>query len=431
MKFFSLFLSFFSISLFLLPPLTGLAQDRSVSRDEAIRMAFSNRADLKAARIEIDRAASRAQWSGRMDNPTFDSSIKGDRVGQREGERETSVALSQSFPITARLKHEKNLRRHQILLAEAEFADRCRAIAGEIDRAIIDLLATQEKQKLSGEGVKTNEEIVSFMEKQSASGEVSKLDSMQAKLSAKLLSQEKESLRLAERQQKLELLRLVGLSPKQGIRVTESMTLPKSSPSRGGDDAAVLKRRPDYALALAKIDEAKAALVLENAKRWEDITVSLMVEDEHSTDFPRGMDKNTFAGFGISIPLPLRQRNQEAIAQAKLDGDEAARSAEAARFAIQSECESAYQERYDAWELAREAAKELPELAQKQLTDVRKAYESGEATFLQVRQAQEQVVQARRAALDFLINYYQAEARVREATGAYPSAPTNSRSFSK
>ncbi len=427
---------FLSISL-ILPALSLLCliseagDSRTLSRDEAIRLAFSRRADLAAARITIDRAATRARWSGRLENPTFDFEYKGDGVGQAEGEQTATAGFSQRFPITSRLKHEKNLRNHQILLAEAEVAERGREIAGEIDLALIALLATRERQRLSRESLKTTQEIVSFLETQAEKGETSKLDSMQAKLTAKGLEQDRERLALTERQQQLELLRLVGLSASTTLQLTDSLSLPTSSPPAKADFDSALKRRPDYALALAKIDEAKAALVLENAKRWEDISVSLFVEDEHSVDLPRGMDKNTFAGFGFSIPLPLRQRNQEGIAQAKLDEEEAQKSTEAVRFSIQSDCDSAYRSRIDAWNLAREAAGELPALAEKHLGEVRKVYESGEATYIQVSQAQEQLLQARRTALDFLVDYHQAEARVRLATGAYPSISTPSRNSSK
>lgn len=399
---------------------------RSLSRDEAIRLAFSNHPDLKVATILIDRAASKARWSGRLENPTLDFNYRGDGAGLDEEEQTTEAAFSQRFPVTARLKHEKNLRRHQILLAEAEVAEKRRGLAGEIDRAIVELLATREREDLARRGLDVNGEILTFLEKQAAAGEVSKLDSMQAKLVARTLGQERERLEALEKQQRLTLLKLLGLDASSDLSLEESIALPGSAPSSEADLEVILRRRPDYVLALAKIDESRAALVLENAKRWEDISVSLFVEDEHATDAPIGLERNTFAGFGISIPLPLRQRNQDGIAQAELDGVEAQRGVEAASFSIRADCEAAYRSRLDAWKLARESAGELPALAEEQLAEVRKAHGNGEATFLQVRQAQEQLLEVRRAALDFLTDYHLAGARVRLATGAYPGLETSS-----
>ena len=109
-------------------PLAGAP--RAVTRDEAIRMAFANHPDLKVAAIQIDRAASRLRWSGRLENPELELSVSDDGVGLDEGEGNYSVAFAQRFPLTARLRNEKGLRRHQVILAEAEIAERRRELAG-------------------------------------------------------------------------------------------------------------------------------------------------------------------------------------------------------------------------------------------------------------------------------------------------------------
>lgn len=400
----------------------------SLSRDEAIRLAFSRQPGLKVASLVIDRAKSGMRWSGRLENPSLEFSYRNDETGLDEGEQTTDLAFSQRFPVTARLKHEKTLRRHQILLAEAEVAERRRELASEVDRALVDLLASRERLRLSKDSLDLNGEIVAFLEKQAANGEVSKLDQMQATLAGRTLAQDRERLESLEKQQRLALFALIGLDSTSQVDFPDSLALPAKEPPAAGEFDAILRRRPDHVLALAKIDEAAAALVLENAKRWEDIDVKLFVEDEHSVDAPNGMERNTFAGFGISIPLPLRQRNQEGIERARIDGEEARRSVEASRFSIRSECEAAYRARSDAWKLAHETAADLPALAEEQLEEVRKAHANGEATFLQVRQAQEQLLAARRTALDSLADYHLAEARVRLVTGAYPGLESSSQS---
>lgn len=407
-------------------PLVGAP--RAVTRDEAIQMAFANHPDLKVAAIQIDRAASRLRWSGRLENPELELSVSDDGVGLNEGEGNYSVAFAQRFPLTARLRNEKGLRRHQVILAKAEIAERRRELAGEIDLALIELLAVQERRRLVADGISLNDEIQGFLEKLAAAGEVSKLDAMQAKLAARTLGQERERLAAQEKQQRLALLRLLGLEATTDLPLDASLLLPEAAPPSQAELETILSRRPDHVLALAKIDQASAALVLEESKRWEDVSLKFFVEGEKSTDAPNGLERNTFTGIGLSIPLPLRQRNEDGIAQAKLDGEEATRSVEAARFQIRGECEEAYRARSDSWLLASEAAGELPTLAKQQLEAVRAAHGIGEATFLQVRQAQEQLLEVRGAALDFLTDYHRAEARVRLVTGAYPGLATSTES---
>jgi len=400
------------------------AETRTVTRDEAISLAFANHRDLKIAALEIKRAGARVRWSGRLENPELELSASDDGVGQNEGEGNYEIAFSQRFPLTAKLKKETGLRRYQVILAEAEIAERRREIAGEVDLAVVELLGTREKIRLGREGVALNKEIVSFLEEKAKLGEASKLDVIQTTLSGRTLDQEVKLLLTQEKQQRLALNQLIGLEATTELQLEGSLHLPGDRPATDADLGSILARRPDNILALAKTDEARAAIALEEAKRWEDISVKVFVEGDKAMDDPTGLERNTFAGVGISIPLPFRQRNQEGIARAKIDEEEAVQGIEAAQFHVRAECEAAYQARLDAWELAREAGGELLSLAEENLAEFRKTYERGEATLTQVQKAQEQVLELRTAATTFISDYHLAEARVRFVTGAYPGLTT-------
>lgn len=420
MKFLSLKILILLTCLPLGPAILPAADTVPLSREKAIALAFANKRELKIAALEIKRAASRVQWAGRLDNPELELSASDDGAGLDEGEGTYEIAFSQRFPLTSKLKKEKSLRTWQVVLAEAEVVERRRELAGEVDRAIIELLATREKIRLARKGGALNKEIVGFLEEKLAVGESSKLDVMQTKLSGRTLDQEVKLLQAQENQQRLALNQLIGLEVDAALPLSGSLDLPASRPAAGGEMEAILSRRPDHVLALAKIDEARAAIALEESKRWEDISVKLFVEGEAVHDNPTGLEKNTFAGVGISIPLPFRQRNQDGIAQAKINAEAAAGGVEAARFNVRAECEEAWQRRLDSWELAREAQGDLLHLAEENLTDFREAHAKGEATLTQVQKAQEQVLSLRASATTFLADYHLAEARVRYVTGAYP-----------
>jgi len=392
----------------------------SLSRNKAISLAFANNRDLKIATFEIERAKTRVRWSGRLDNPELELSVNDDGVGLDEGEGNYAVAFSQRFPLTAKLKRETGLRKYQVILAEAEIAERRRELAGEVDRAVVELLATREKIRIGRESGALNKEILTFLEEKAKLGEVSKLDVIQANLNGRTLAQEVDLLLTQEQQQRLLLNQLIGLDATSDLRLDGSLDLPGSRPAEKADLDVILQHRPDYILALAKTDESRASIALEEAKRWEDIALKVFVEGEKAMDDPTGLERNTFAGIGVSIPLPFRNRNQEGIAQAKIDAEAATKGVDSAQFHIRAECEVAYRRRLDSWELAREAGGELLALAEENLAEFRKAYERGEATLPQVQNAQEQVLKLQSTATTFLSDYHLAEARVRFVTGAYP-----------
>jgi len=399
---------------------TAGADPVSVSRDEAIRMAFENNRELAVASLEVKRAASRQRWSGRLDNPKLEVALNGDGIGLDEGESNFEVALSQNFPLTARLKREKDVRQHQVILAEAEIAERRRELAGEVDLTIVEMLATREEIRLQNKLVNLNREILEFLRVQVKRGEVSSLEVTQSMLSGRTLEQGAKALVARETQQLLALNKIIGLDAETELQVNQGFTLPGERPSTSAELGAILTRRPDYVLALAKVGEAEAVIALEQSKKWEDVSLKLFVEGENAVDEPIGLERNTFAGVGFSIPLPLRKRNQDGIAQAEIDREEANRIIEAARFRIESEAEEAYRQRLDAWELARDASGEILGLAEKNLEDFNKAYQQGQTGLLQVQRAQEQILEVRTAATLFSGDYHRAAARVRLVTGAYP-----------
>ncbi len=383
-------------------------------------MAFENNRELAVASLEVQRAASRLRWSGRLENPELEISASGDGIGLDEDESVYEVAFSQRFPLTAKLKREKDVRRHQVILAEAEIAERRRQLAGEVDLAIVNLLATREEVRLQNKLVALNREILAFLREQVKRGEASSLEVTQTMLSGRAMEQEVKSLAARETQQLLALNKTMGLDAERSVQLEQSFAVPGEKPPTTADRGALLARRPDYVLALAKIDEAEAAIALEETRKWEDVSVKLFVERENAVDDPNGLERNTFAGVGVSIPLPLRNRNQDGIAQARIDLEEANRVIEAARFRIESEAQEAYRLRADAWELAREASGEIMSLAERNLDEFRTAYQQGQASLVQVQRAQEQILEVRTAAAVFAADYHRAAAKVRLVTGQYP-----------
>ncbi len=401
-------------------------QGRTLTRDQAIRLAFQNNREIGIAELEIRRASSRLEWSGRLENPELEVSASGDGVGLNEGEGSYEVAFTQSFPLTSKLKHEKGLRSSQVILAEAEIAEKRRELGGMVDEAIVDLLATREGIRLERQLVVLNKEIVSLLSKQAEQGQISRFEVTQASLNGRTRQQSLKSLEAIEKQERLNLNRLLGLDPTASVRLSENLDLPGARPSMDVSLERVLTQRPDYVLALAKIDEANASIVLEEASRWDDLSVKLFVEGEESVDVPRGLERNTFAGVGFSFPLPFRKRNQDGIAQAQIDRESADKEVDAARFRIRAECEGAFHERTDAWSLAREASGEILQLAEDNLAGFRTAYEQGQASIIKVQMAQQQILEFRTAAIEFAAAYHRASARVRLATGAYPGLSASS-----
>lgn len=394
---------------------------RSLAPSEAIAIALKNNPDLKLAELEIERANSRARWAGRLDNPELEVTAADDSIGLGDDERSLEVAFKQSFPLTTRLRDEKSVRRAQVLLAEAEIAERRRQLAYEVDQASTLLMVSRAKLSVSQKLVQLNTEILDFMRPLVDKGEASPLDVTQVKLTNRSLTQNIGSLKNAERQQALHLAKLLGIDPKTEVRIKRGLQLPLTQPAPPQlSNAELFRRRPDHLLTLAQHDVAQAEALLADAGRWEDISLKVFIEREQAVDEPDGLERNTFTGIGVSIPLPIRQRNEDAIEQARIDIEAAEKSRTAREFNIRSEYEAALHAARDAHALAAEASGSVIKLAERNLTDFRNTYEQGQASLLQVQSAQEQLLELHNAALTYVEDYHLSEAHLRFVTGNYP-----------
>ncbi len=396
------------------------AADETVTTEEAIQMALRNNRELAIARAEVARAESRARWAGRLDNPELEVSITDDSIGLDDQESVFEIGFAQKFPLTSRLREEKNVRQTQVILADAEIVERRRQLAFAVDLQATELLATRNKLRLANELVDLNNQVTDFLKAQVKRGEVSNLDVTQATLNGRSLEQQVTALRNEAKREELALKKLLGVEPDAEISLGGNLPVPVSKPDRRDNLETILHRRPDYLLALAQTDVAKAELALAEADTWEDVTVKVFLESEKSVDEPDGLERNTFAGVGFSIPLPLRDRNQDGIEQAEIGIDVADQTVEANAFNIRSEYEAAFQERLAAYEIATDSSGEVIDLAERNLKEFRTAYEQGQASLIQVQRAQEQLLELRSASIDLLEAFHLAEARLRFVTGNYP-----------
>ena len=392
-------------------------QETDKTINEAITLALENNGTLRAAALEIERAAVRLRWAGRLQRPELSLGISDDALGEGEGEGAFEIGFNQAFPITSRLRMEKDLRAFQLELAEKELAGRRRLLANEVVQSAIRLSVGRHEVAQQQRLVDLNQEIVDFLIIQLDRGETSALDVAQARMNGAAIKQHIRGGEAVVRQRTLELNRLMGLKAPQPFVVSYDLGLPADAPGSRQALAEILSDRPDYQLAVAKIQEASLSAALAQTERWDDVSVGLSVERESATDAPDGLEENTLLGLSVSIPLPFGGKGKEASALAAVDEKLAEAEVETLRFLIESEYEEAFLRRLDAYQLASEISGELLGLAEANFDDLRKAYEQGQAELLQVQKAQEQLLEFKSIELEALAAYHAADAHMRFVTG--------------
>jgi cobalt-zinc-cadmium efflux system outer membrane protein len=133
----------FRLLLFFSLPALSLAAEFSLS-GIASRVR-SHHPMLKAARLAVEEAQGRQLGSGRLANPTLETSFQNE---SRVSPRTTIFAIDQSFPITKRLRLEKLLTSQLVTAAELEVRDVERRLIVEARGHAIKIVALEKQRAL-------------------------------------------------------------------------------------------------------------------------------------------------------------------------------------------------------------------------------------------------------------------------------------------
>jgi cobalt-zinc-cadmium efflux system outer membrane protein len=175
---------------------------------------------------------------------------------------------------------------------------------------------------------------------------------------------------------------------------------------------------PETAAAEAELDRARRALQLACAQVTPNVTSVAGVGIDAGSD-------RAFARFGVSLPLPLRNRNEGNIAQARAE----ITAANAALGRVQFDLGQRLAQAVGRYRVARSRVETLRETvvprAEETLELSRKAFEAGESNFQELLIVQRTLFQARLDALDAVEQAGQAAAEI-DGMLVNTSSPTGS-----
>ena len=278
------------------------AYSATVSLESIPNRLRKNNPDLAAARLGIEEAKGRLLGAGRLSNPELGFELTHDR---RFSEGTVGLSLDQKFPLTSRLKLEKKLSQQLVEAAALEVADIERKLITEAQTLAVKLLSLEQQNVLLKQQSELAEKFTTFTQKRAAQGELSTLDTAQARLDS-------QRLLIENRKLELERVMLLGeLKPKLGIAANEKLNVTGELPAiRNASNVKAWEKRADYQLAKLKEDASRTSVDLARSKKWEDLSAGFTWEGERMEDAPDGLERTGFFGLRLSLPLPFWNRNQ-------------------------------------------------------------------------------------------------------------------------
>lgn len=391
--------------------LTAYAQ--SVDADSAVTLALARNPGLTAARISLVEAEGRTEQAGRLANPALETEYK----PGLDGEQGTvKIGMQQQFPLTSRLRLERQVSRTLLQAAQGEVRDVSRRLAAQVRTTVFEVAALQARLALREAQIDRSDEWARQLAQQASVGERTRFDADQLRLDIAALKLDRRRL-ATEHQNALSRLRvLLGLPPESPLEVTQVLTPPE--PDVAGE--ILLAQRGDYQAAQARTAAAQTAADLARARRWEDVGVLVFGEWQRTEDLPYGIRDDQYVGLQVSLPLPFWNRQQGRIREARAAAEREAVEQSALAQRIQGEAEIAQRDREVSAALANELISELLPAAQRLEASLEQQAAQGQDVWNQRWRARERRFELEAASIDARRDYHLAHTRWLAATGQLP-----------
>jgi cobalt-zinc-cadmium efflux system outer membrane protein len=384
----------------------------TITLRDAVTLALINNPKLKAFSLDIRAAEARKLQAGLLPNPEIDLEVEefggtGGRTGFDSSG--TSIQIGQLIELADKRSKRTHLATLEKDIAELDFESKRLDVMSEVARAFIEVLAAQEQLSLSKELVDLSEKAYSTVAERVRAGQDSPVEETKAKIA------------LSNTRIKLERAGKELVSTHHQLAATWGSSNPAFEKVSGGfydlsptpsleELAGLISQNPDITRWPTEKERRRAALELEKAKAASDIKLGGGIQY-----FDKG-DDSAFI-LGLSIPIPLFDRNQGNIQEAMY----MLAKTEEQRKAVQADLRAA---------LAKASTKlssssseitiiknDVLPLAKSAFDAAGQGYREGKFEYLVVLDAQRTFFEVRARYIEALAGYHKARAEVERLIG--------------
>ncbi len=403
----------------------GLAIER------LIELGISRRADLMAARQRLAIAEGRLRQAGLLPNPTFETEYGSPRFLGGEPEYDFSAGVTQVFELGGKRRRRVAVAELELSQIRAEILSLERQLIVGIRTAYTGALAAARQLDVLERLIAGNEEIVRITEARLTEGDVAPLDVNLVKVENDRMKVQAIQARAELETRLLEIRTLIGADVSESIRLAPQPDRPpRFDASLSKLTELALRGRPDLQAARLGEELGTARINLARANAVPNVAGSVRYSRSKSiVDLPGPVNGSTFASnldneltFGVSIDIPIFNRNQGEIAAATGERLQATRTREFLESTVKRDVAIAYRKYRAAAESLVVYSTQILPRAEDNLRSVRAAYGLGEFSIFEVVNEQRRLAENVTNFNQILRDYYDALTELETAIGAPLSA---------
>lgn len=403
-----------------------LDQTGGTTADAAVALALENNGEIQALRKEVEAARALVKQAGLRPNPKL--AIEGAKqIGGMDNNQmaEVMVPLELGGRRAARIAVAKR----ELEIREFALANQERLLASEVRVKFGEALAAIKKLEVIEKTLAAAKQGYDLVAARVIEGKIAPLEQNIFLVEVNRLQSIRESSEGKVEVAMFELRNMIGMKPEEPLRLRgDFVNLIAPLPSLAESTDGALRTRPDLQgarsmerLASARIEQARSEGRIDASVKtgYQRMNSGFPVSgfDDHGLLRPV-QDLFHFFTFGVEIDLPVRNRNQGAVAAATFEQEAARSRAEFGELTIRREVSSAFA-RYN------RAARSLSifqngvrDQANANLQVIWQTYELGSRTLLDYIAEQRRFLEVENELVDAELEAYLASIEVMRATNA-------------
>ncbi|MGY1881151.1 TolC family protein [Pseudomonas reactans] len=359
------------------------SQAQTLTLDSALQTAFANNPELAAAQWDIDIAQGGRQQAGLIPNPVASWDVE----DTRRDSRTTSIKISQALELGGKRGARIDVASRAQDAAALTLEQRRNTLRAEVIDNYYGALLAQERLDLAQRSMTVAERGLVVANGRVTAGKASPVEATRAQvqLSEIRLELDRAQIGLTDAYRRL--------AASTGSAAPNFQAVATQNPSTPTVPSATqllarLEQTTELRLAELSIQQNEASVGLEKAQRIPDLDVSIGSQYDASV-------RERVNLVGVSMPIPLFNRNQGNVLAATRRADQARDLRNATELRLRTETRQAL----DLWQSAntevRAFNQQILPAAQSAVDSATRGFEMGKFSFLDVLDAQRTLIAAR------------------------------------
>ncbi|AIY41230.1 Heavy metal RND efflux outer membrane protein [Collimonas arenae] len=392
-----------------LPLLSAAELAGPLTLQQALSQAFKGNPDLAAAALEVKAVEASILQAGARPNPELATVLE----DTRKATRTTTVQLNQRLELGGKRDSRIKAAEKGRDAAQSDYLAKRADIQAVVVGVYFAALEAQENQQLLQSSLQLAQRASDITAKRVAAGKVAPIEATKARVAEAgvrvELQQANSSLGIARRALAATWGDAEPAFSSVDGHINELPALP---------DLDVMLERlqnsPAFLKTRVEVERRQALVQLERSRRIPDVTVSIggkRVEESRLNQMI----------FGLSIPIPVFDRNQGNLQEALQRADKARDELRGAQLRLDGELRDAFERLKLGRQQVEALQGEILPAAQNAYETATKGFELGKFSFLEVLDAQRVLFQAKSQALRAIAETHRAATEIERVVGSSPS----------